>query len=293
MDITLEQARVFESVARLGTIQKAAAELHRGHSAVLYSLKGLEEKTGLSLFDRAGYRNRITPSGQVVLKYCEKLLSVQRELADTCRMISGGWEPSLKLIYDEVVDFNLIGRALFRLNEMRPPTEVKVLSAHLDEVERNFLEENADMMVTVLPFEKLLLQSHRLAPIRMHLVAHRLHPLSQGDRAKLTFADLNRHTFITIKTSPGEVALSTEKMDFDSYFFVKGFMTKKLAIMNRLGFGWLPDYLIADEILKGSLRLLRTEVKNTGTVRPRLYHRPEEQMGKASLELLRFLKAEK
>ncbi len=35
MEITLEQAKVFDAVARAKTVQKAALELHRGHSAVL------------------------------------------------------------------------------------------------------------------------------------------------------------------------------------------------------------------------------------------------------------------
>ena len=39
MEITLEQAKVFDAVARAKTVQKAALELHRGHSAVLYSWK--------------------------------------------------------------------------------------------------------------------------------------------------------------------------------------------------------------------------------------------------------------
>lgn len=290
VDITIEQAKAFESVARLGTIQKAAAELNKGTSAVLYSLQVLEHQTQVQLFDRSGYRNQITREGEVVLKLCRKLLDVKNEILETCVRFKDGWEPSLKLIYDEVVDFNLLGQALFQLNEMKPPTEVKVLSAHLDRVGETFLFEKADMMVTILPFQELQIPSHSLKPIRMCLVAHQGHDLSKKTKGQLTSKDLNRHTFITIKTTAGAVGLSTEKMNFDSYFIVNGFMTKKMAIMNRLGFGWLPDYLIEKEIKKGSLQILKTEIDSNVVVYPKLYHRNEEQLGKASLQLLSFLR---
>lgn len=289
MDITIEQARVLEAVARLGTIQKAALELHRGHSAVVYSLKCLEDQTRLSLFDRRGHRNRLSVEGEVVLKFCRRLLETRAELAEACHRIKEGWEPSLKLIYDEVIDFNLIGAALFRLNEMDPPTEVKVLSAHLDEVENLFHAENAGLMVTILPFPKSLMPSRPLRPIQMQLVAHRDHALAAKARKSLGLADLNRHSFITIKASSGHLGLGTDGIKFDSYFYVNGFMMKKQAIMNRLGFGWLPDYLIRAELKTGKLVRLPTEMENKVAVVPKLYHRPEATLGRAARGLVRFL----
>lgn len=291
MDVTLEQAKVFEAVARLGTIQKASAELNKAHSAVLYSLKTLEEQTGLSLFDRSGYRNKITREGDIVLKFCRQMLSTRRELEDVCTKIKSGWEPSMKLVYDGVVDFNAIGDALFVLDQMKVPTEVKVLSAHLNEVEELFSAENADVMVTILPLQRLQIPSLRLKPIRMHLVAHARHALNRSGRLRLMSADLNHHTFIRIKTAPGHIGLGTEQMIFDSYFYVNDFTTKKTAILKRLGFGWLPDYLVLEELKRGTLKPLKTEIDNTHTVYPRLYHRPDEQVGKATRELLKYFRA--
>lgn len=286
MDVTLEQARVLEAVARLGTIQKAADELNRGHAAVIYSLRRLEEQTELKIFERVGRRNRLTHEGEIALKFCRKLLDTHREFSSSCRQIKSGWEPSLKLVYDEVVDFNFVGQALYQLNRLKPPTEVKILSAHLGEVESFFAREAADFMVTILPLQNLQVQSRKLKPIDMHLVAHREHPLARPGRERLDAEDLNRHTYVTISTTPGQVGLGTEQMKFDSYFFVNSFVNKKLALMNCLGFGWLPDYLIQAELKKGKMRKLRTEIDNTHTLTPRLYFRNEETLGTAARALL-------
>ena len=290
MEITFEQAKAFEAVVRRGTIQKAAQELNKAHSAVLYSLKSMEELLNLTLFNRSGYRNKITNEGEIVLKYCKQMLSLRRELGEVCVKIKNGWEPSLKFVYDGVVDFNTIGDALYILNEMKAPTEVKVLAAHLGEVESLFNEEDAHLMVTILPLQKLQIPSFELKPIRMHLVAHSHHPLGQKHRTKLGQSQLNRHTYVKIKTAHGQVGLGTEQMMFDSYFYVNDFNTKKSAINKCLGFGWLPDYLTEKELSKGSLCLLNTEIDNTHTVYPRLYYRNEKNAGKAVTELLKFFK---
>jgi DNA-binding transcriptional LysR family regulator len=74
VNITLDQAEALDAVARLGTYQKAAEELHKGHSAIMYLLRNLEEQVGLKLLDRSGYRSKMTVEGQIVLQYCRELL---------------------------------------------------------------------------------------------------------------------------------------------------------------------------------------------------------------------------
>ncbi len=289
MHITLEQARAFDCVARHGTIQNAANELNKGHSAIVYLLRTLEEQTGLVLFDRSGYRNRVTLQGEIVLRYCRNILATEQELEIMCKNLRGGWEPSLKIIYDGIIDFNVIGDALFMLNGMKAPTEVKVLAAHLNEVKARFEDEKGDLMMTILPINQPGLNECKMRPIRLLLVASSQHPLGEKGRKKVTPNDLNLHTYIKIRETAGLVGLSTENLNFDSSFFVNDFFTKKLAILKRLGFGWLPDYLIKSELKEGQLVVVKGVFASEQKVNPRLYYRSEALLGKATKEVLKFL----
>ncbi len=288
MHITLDQARAFDAVARNKTIQNASHELHKGHSAIVYLIRSLEEQTGISLFDRTGYRNQVTLQGEIVLRYCRQLLMTSDELEIMCKNLRGGWEPSLKIIYDGVIDFNVIGDALYKLNDMKAPTEVKVLAAHLNEVQSRFEDEKADLMMTILPIQHPDISEARMKPIRLLLVSSGEHPLGKKRREKITIEDLNHHTYIKIKETVGLVGLSTERMSFDSSFFVNDFFTKKLAVCKRLGFGWLPEYLIKDELKKKKLVVLNGNFESIHQVTPRLYYRSEVLLGKAAKELLRL-----
>jgi DNA-binding transcriptional LysR family regulator len=225
-----------------------------------------------------------------VLQHCRKLLEARRELVDACLQLKTGWEPSLKVVYDEVIDFNIIGDALMGLNELKPPTEVKVLSAHLREVESLFVAEHADLMVTVSPIMDHKIPTARMRPIYMKLVAQSGHRLNQVRQGKLKLEDLNRHTHVTIKAPDSALGLSTESFRFDSYLFVGDFTTKWSAIRKGIGFGWLPDYLIANDLEKGVLKVLKTEIANSVKLQPVLLHRPQESLGRAAKELLKFLR---
>src|SRR6476659_3871826 len=102
LHLSLDQARALDAWARHGTFQRAAQALHKGHTAVLYALRTLEDQAGIKLVDRTGYRSRLTPAGQRVLEQCRKLLATERELESLCLEMRSGWEPSLKIVFDGV-----------------------------------------------------------------------------------------------------------------------------------------------------------------------------------------------
>jgi DNA-binding transcriptional LysR family regulator len=68
--------RVFLQVARAGQMVSASRSLGLDHSTISRRIARLEEKTGVSLFDRAGRRLRLTEDGARLLQAAEKLESI-------------------------------------------------------------------------------------------------------------------------------------------------------------------------------------------------------------------------
>lgn len=60
----LPAIRAFEAAARLGSFTRAAEELHMTQAAVSYQIKQLEQRLGLSLFQRQPRHVTLTPAGQ-------------------------------------------------------------------------------------------------------------------------------------------------------------------------------------------------------------------------------------
>lgn len=73
--------RVFEAVARLGGINRAAAELHTVQSNVTNRIRLLEQKLAARLFDRLSRGVALTPAGRRLLPYAYEV----RDLLDDAR----------------------------------------------------------------------------------------------------------------------------------------------------------------------------------------------------------------
>ena len=101
----LDAVEALDAVVRHGGFAHAAAALHRVPSAVSYQVAKLEEQLGVKLLDRSGYRVRLTPAGEAVLKEGQKLLAQARHPA---RMLARRGCQGLA----PVVDDNYLGRSM-------------------------------------------------------------------------------------------------------------------------------------------------------------------------------------
>lgn len=252
MNVTLDQARTLDAFAREGTLQAAAKRLHKGHPAVLYALKHLEAQTGLTLFDRTGYRTRLTGAGDEVLKHCRAMLEAERALEVTCAVLKSGWEPVLRVVFDAIVPLTPFLSLVREVRAAKAPTRTLLSVDSLGGVASRFEAEDAQLMVTVLPVDASpSLEAHRLPKLRARLVAHKAHPLAR--MKKVTREALSEHVLLTVRGSDPRLNLATAELDTQSTVHLSDFHAKKDAIVDGLGFGWLPDWLIERELQRGEL----------------------------------------
>ena len=77
--------RLFETVARLGGMSRAAAELNTVQSNVTARIRLLEEQLGSPLFERHSRGVALTPAGRRLLPYAEQITSLIKEAARVVR----------------------------------------------------------------------------------------------------------------------------------------------------------------------------------------------------------------
>jgi DNA-binding transcriptional LysR family regulator len=284
MHVTIEQARAFDALARHGTYQRAAKALRKAHTALVYAIQSLEEQTELELLDRRGYRTKLTPAGERVLEQCRKLLACERELASVCAEIKTGWEPTLRVVFDGVFPAEPILRLVGQLRREGAPTRFQITAEFLEGVERTFVQGEMDAMIAVLPATTPGVRSMKLPALRARLVAHKGHPLAKQHR--LTRDDLAAHVLITVRGSDPRLQLATSQLDATSSVQLHDFAAKKAAILQGIGFGWLPDHLIARELRKGDLVALPLDKGSTHTFSPMLHVRESGHAGRATQRLI-------
>lgn len=74
--------QVFKSVVDEGGVIRAASKLHRVPSAVTTRIKQLEASMGVKLFHRDRQRLHLSPAGELLLDYAERLIQLSEEARD-------------------------------------------------------------------------------------------------------------------------------------------------------------------------------------------------------------------
>ena len=94
-NLSVSDLRVFEAVARLGSMTRAAEELHTVQSNVTARIRGLEEQLATVLFDRTSRGVTLTASGRRLLPYVRRLGTI---LSDAERAVRDDGTPSGALV---------------------------------------------------------------------------------------------------------------------------------------------------------------------------------------------------
>lgn len=122
MDI--HQLRSFVTVAREGSIKRAAELLHLSQPAVSAHIKAIEDTLALALFERTARGMSLTGDGQRLLAKAEQTLAAHRALMDEATRIKGHLTGTLRLGAGSNSHREATGTLLRRLAEQHPDIEV-------------------------------------------------------------------------------------------------------------------------------------------------------------------------
>ena len=94
--LDLADLRIFLAVVSEGGVLKAARKLHRVPSSITTRIQRLEASTGVQLFHRHKQRLHLSPGGELLQGYAEKLLRLSDEASSAARRLGAarrccGW----------------------------------------------------------------------------------------------------------------------------------------------------------------------------------------------------------
>ena len=279
LNITLEQLKALVAFADHGSFVAAAKALKKNHSAIVYALQNLEAQTDLMLLDRSSYRTRLTDAGVSAVAAARKVLHSENEFAALCHILRSGWEPALRIVVDGVYPSAAILAQVRKLLALKVPTSIEVMEEFLGRVEASFIENEAHVMISVLPPVRTDLEAIALPKLRMVLVAHKKHALAK--KTKLSMNDLSEHVLLTVRGSDPRLRLPTTKLEGHAPVRLNDFYSKKEAILDGIGYGWLPENLAVDEIKKGTLKKLALGNSSTHELTPHAYVKRGAPRGRA------------
>ncbi|OEZ61968.1 LysR family transcriptional regulator [Duganella sp. HH105] len=250
---TLHELACFLAVAELGSFQKAAAQLHRSHPSVFAAVASLERQLGLALLDRSGYRVTVSAAGQAFVGQARQLLDGARQLATQASQAAMGEELQLSVVIGDLCPLPATLRLLRQFFAQCPATRLdlhfEALSGpwerlHSGEADLIFHHlDHADLRFDARPWRRV-----RLVPV-----------VAPG------FLDFPLHAGITPEMMRPYVQCvirdSARNGPPRDYFVVDGarrctvadqFM-KREVILQGMGWGHMPAYLVDEDLAQGRL----------------------------------------
>jgi len=284
----LESLRALDAIVETGSFAEAALKLHKTQSAISYAVKKLEEELGVEIFDRSGHRAELTRAGLLVLEQSRSILAGTRRLEGLARQLQDGWEPSLSLILDGIVPLEPVLAALKQLADEGVPTRIQMKTEFLWGGQRRFEAEGADLMLVknYQPRDHHVVRP--LPSVTAVLCCAASHALASLEAVDLRA--LHDHVELSIRDS-SETDMGQDMTSFGGprVYYHSDFRAKRVALLMGLGFGWVPTYLVADDLAAGTLVEVPYDRGSRYSFQPLLVHRVDRPPGKAGRRLIELL----
>ncbi|HEX7922171.1 MAG TPA: LysR family transcriptional regulator [Bradyrhizobium sp.] len=283
-NLTLDQIRVFVTIAESGSFRAAATKLARVQSAVSHAIANLEAELGLMLFDRSGHRPALTAEGKALLGNARDLLLRVDAMRARAHGLGEGVESELSLVVDTLFPIAAVGAALTEMRSAYPSVSVRLAVEPMGGPIAALTERRSALAVTVgEDFRDPRLALDAICAVQIIAVASASHPL--GRRGRKSVADLADHLQIVLSDpTPLSEGRSFGVLS-PQICRVSNQDTKHAMILAGLGWGRLPLWQVARDLR--DRRLVRVETGALGrnaalAMEAYLAHRLDEPLGPAA-----------
>lgn len=255
--MTFEQLRVLQAIVTTGTFRAAARSLHKSQPAISTAIKNLEAELGIKIFNRESYRPTLTAPGRGFYEKSLTTVDHMTRLGNFARRVANHEEATLTLAINAVNQLSGILEKLRQIEERHPATEIRLNIEQMGGPVERLLEDEADLIISTHTDVNLdFMEAVPFAEVAIIPVSHKDFPLAKVSKM-LSSDDVRPFAQVIVGDSSRERAKQSLDVISDSRrWIVTDFATKKDIIMAGMGWGGMPEHLIAGELAGGVLKRL-------------------------------------
>ena len=207
MVLDIRHLRCISAIHETGNLARAADRLHVTQSALSHQIKGLEQALDLPLFLRNSKPLRLTPAGQKLLSFAQRVLPQFADLEGDLKRMAGGETGRLFIAIECHACFEWLLPVLEKFRLKWPEVDVDIRLgasfAALPALQRG----EVDLVVSSDPAELAEVAFEPLFDYEALLIAAPSHPLAE--KAFITPRDLAAETLITYPVDRGRLDVFT------------------------------------------------------------------------------------
>ncbi|SMC45451.1 LysR family transcriptional regulator [Primorskyibacter flagellatus] len=242
-----DKLRIFHAVADAGSLTHAGDVLHLSQSAVSRQVRALEESLNTTLFRRHARGLILTEQGELLFEATNAM--IKRLDAASARIRDSEEEAFGDLKVTTTTGFGSLWLAprLTKLYEKYPNLKIDLM---LEERVLDLPMREADVAIRMKEPSQADLIRKRLMSVRMRLYASSEYLKQNG--VPVEMSDMSNHRLICQNTTSAQVGAGLNLVqellthDIRSMLAVNNYFGVLQGVINHLGIGVLPDYIIED-----------------------------------------------
>ena len=261
MNITLRHLRIFEAVARCGSISRAATEVHLTQPAVSMQIKQLEELIGIPLLEQVGKRMFLTEAGEELRGHARDIAARVAEANVSMDQFRGLERGLLRLAVVSTANY-FLPAVIAEFNRQHPGVRVSLQVANRDSVLSALADNSTDLAITGRPPEGLDAVAQHFMDNPLVVIAAPSHPLAA--MASIPLQRMVQESLVVREAGSGTRAAMERHLASQGAVYRAGCECStnealKQAVRAGLGLGVVSVQAIELELQTGCLAVLPVE----------------------------------
>jgi DNA-binding transcriptional LysR family regulator len=257
MQYTFHQLKIFMRIAQLGSITKAAEELHLSQPALSIQLRNFQDQFDIPLTEIVGKKLYLTDFGQEILAYAERILDQAGAMDDVVQSYKGQLTGKLKIAVVSTGKY-VMPYLLTDFLNAHPAITLELDVTNKEKVIESLEQNSIDFALVSLVPGHLKTESIPIVKNTMHLIGAYQSKKSQKE---LSINELQQLPWIFREQGSGtrqmmERFLSQRHITVQKMLELTSNEAVKQAIMANLGYSIMPLIGIRNELMSKQLMIM-------------------------------------
>ena len=257
MQYTFHQLKIFTRIAQLGSITKAAEELHLSQPALSIQLRNFQHQFDIPLTEIVGKKLYLTDFGQEILAYAERILDQAGAMDDVVQSYKGQLTGKLKIAVVSTGKY-VMPYLLTDFLNAHPAITLELDVTNKEKVIESLEHNSIDFALVSLVPGHLKTESIPIVKNTMHLIGAYE---SKKSQIELSINELQQLPWIFREQGSGtrqmmERFLSQRHITVQKMLELTSNEAVKQAIMANLGYSIMPLIGIRNELMSKQLMIM-------------------------------------
>jgi len=256
-----DQLASFLEVAKLQSFSRAAEKLFRTQPAISAQVRLLEQECGEKLFDRSGKKVLLTPGGEILLRYAEKMLDLHKEALQAIAELNQTPRGKLYMGANEATCLYVVPKTFAKFKQLYPLVQISIYRNFSHKILQKVQEGILDLGFVTLPQSA---NNTEVIPVfrdEVQLVVPKNHPLAKNK--SVTAEEISHHPLILPKTGHMRVVIDRLLREYRDHIQISmelaSVETIKKFVGAGLGISLISRTYAQPEVTAGLLKLIPLE----------------------------------